>query len=152
MSPESSSLMSHFSVNDLGVISKWAEMRLISFLVKVGVIVLQQLAHSMQFTSFHTVASTLATSFGISTGTILSNLFRNAVSDFLLRPDDALNFFKSIKFVNIGRFLWNRKRILRLWPYFRGCLYMRYLSGVGVLPGRSNNPDETKLMLQFHPV
>src|ERR1019366_3264503 len=103
-SSESSSLTSQRSLNSFGVISRWAEMRLMSALVNVGVIVLQQLAHSIQFVSRHTVASTLATSIGISSGTISSNLSRKATSDFLLRAVVILNFFKSIEFVNIGCF------------------------------------------------
>src|ERR1035437_5855022 len=84
-SPESSSLSSHLSLNSFGFIPMCAEMRVISALLKVGVIVLQQLAHSVQFTSRHTVASTLATSSDISSGTISSNLSRKADSDFLFR-------------------------------------------------------------------
>src|SRR4051812_13190763 len=95
-SPESSSLCSHFSLNAFGVISRWADMRLMSVGVKVGVIVLQQLAHSVQSIFFQTSASASAASTGISSGTSSSNLAKKAVSDFFFREAVTLNFFKSI--------------------------------------------------------
>src|SRR5690606_1802546 len=96
-----SSLYSQRSLNWRGFMPKWVEIRIISALVYVGVMVLQQLAHARQSISSHTSRSTSATSSGISSGTILSSLARNLMSLPFFLSAFLANFFKSITNINI---------------------------------------------------
>src|SRR5688572_7134391 len=74
---------SHLLLNASGVISRCAEMRFISFSVKVGVMVLQQLAQLRQSTSRHTSASTCSASLSKPRGGFFSTLPRNLLKVFL---------------------------------------------------------------------
>ena len=73
-----------------------ADIRFMSAFVKVGVLVLQQLAHVVQSISCQTLASTLATSSGMSCGTMSSNFLRNADNSAFFLTAFTLNFLMSI--------------------------------------------------------
>src|SRR5690606_26736378 len=85
VAPDSSSTSRYCAWKLSGLIPRYADIRLISSSVKIGVMVLQQCAHSVQFTSRHTLASSSATISDKSGGIISSNFFRNNVSFFRSR-------------------------------------------------------------------
>src|SRR2546423_7942938 len=77
------SYFSYFSLNSNGVIFKCADMRRISLLVNVGVMVLQQFAHESQSFSCHTSAFNFSASLSKPAGFNFSTLLKYLRKSFL---------------------------------------------------------------------
>src|SRR5204862_6578303 len=90
-SPSFFSYTNHFSLNAAGVMSKWAEMRFTSAVVKVGVIFLQQLPQVRQSVSAHTSLSTVSIILCKPFGGLFSSFVKSVRNFLLLRFTFCLN-------------------------------------------------------------
>src|SRR6185312_10164599 len=90
---------SHFSLKSFGLMPRCADILLISAVVYVGLITLQQLAQLRQFISCHTFFSASSIRLSRLAGGLLSILVIKYLYDFRRRSKCFFNLFRWIEFI-----------------------------------------------------